>query len=168
MAAAAVIGSGVESGARSALLVWGGGLLIAGLVLVGAGAGAEGAPVALAGLLNTLYGIHTFGRLGPEDLGPDPGETGDPAARARAASMIWTGLLTALGGGVVAVDRVLGNYATGPWVVTTFGLVLLGLVRVGQGRRAREAAIRGAEAAPVRKKTRRVEKRRRLDKSPAP
>ena len=166
MAAAAVIGSGVESGARGALLVWGGGMLIVGLVLVGAGAGVEGAPLALAGLLNTIYGIHTFGRLGPEDLGPDPDAPGDPAARARATSMIWTGLLTALGGGAVAVDRALADAATGPWLVTTYGLVLLGLVRVEQGRRAR--ATGRVKAAPVRKKTRRVEKRRRLDKSPAP
>jgi hypothetical protein len=145
---------GVEQGPRSALLVWGGGMLVAGISLVGAGAGAEGAPVVLAGLLNTIYGIHTFGRLGPEDL--DPEGDGD---RDRARTALWTGVLTALAGGLVAVDHAMGTRGVGWWIVTTYGLVVLGLLRADQGRRALTA-----ERSPKR----RVEKRRRLDKSPAP
>jgi hypothetical protein len=155
----------IEEGPRSALLVWGGGMLIAGLSLVGAGAGAEGAPLALAGLLNTIYGIHTFGRLGPEDLGAPGESSGESSASARATSMIWTGVLTALAGGILAVDHALGKGGVGPWVVTTYGLVLLGLARVRQGRRALAG---GAKPDNARRAKARVEKRRRLDKSPAP
>ena len=51
--------------ARGALAI-GGILLLLGLALVGIGPSDVGAAVALAALLITVYGIHTFGRLGPE------------------------------------------------------------------------------------------------------
>ena len=41
--------------------------MIVGLGLVGTGFGPAGVVPALAGLLLLVYGIHTFGRLGPED-----------------------------------------------------------------------------------------------------
>jgi hypothetical protein len=56
----------IEQTPRRALL-WGAGLLVLGLAAVGVGQADEGAPLALAGLLITIYGIHRFGRLGPED-----------------------------------------------------------------------------------------------------
>lgn len=49
-------------------LAAGGALLLAGLLLVGIGPSDLGTAVTLAGLLATIFGIHTFGRLGPEGL----------------------------------------------------------------------------------------------------
>lgn len=54
--------------ARGALAV-GGSLLLLGLSLVGIGPSDVGVTVTLTALLVMIFGIHTFGRLGP-DLGP--------------------------------------------------------------------------------------------------
>src|SRR5262249_27503649 len=43
-------------------------LLMMGLALVGTSASLAGEIVTLAGLLSMIFGIHTFGRLGPEVL----------------------------------------------------------------------------------------------------
>jgi len=44
----------------------GGLLLLAGLAMVGIGPSDAGTAVALAGFASLIYGIHTFGRLGPD------------------------------------------------------------------------------------------------------
>jgi hypothetical protein len=45
----------------------GGGLLLLGLALVGLGPSDAGMVVTLLALLMMIYGIHTFGRLGPDE-----------------------------------------------------------------------------------------------------
>jgi hypothetical protein len=45
----------------------GGVLLLLGLAMVGVGEASTGGVVTLAGLVIVIYGIHTFGRLGPDD-----------------------------------------------------------------------------------------------------
>ena len=143
----------VEQGPRSALLLWGGGLLILGIGLVGVGEASVGAAPLLAGLFNIVYGIHTYGRLGPED---DDSRDAEGTARAAATSMGWTGGLTALAAALVAVDHYLTPGAQGAAdIVATYGLVALGVSRLLRaGRRPKMKA--------------KVEKRRRMDKSPAP
>lgn len=154
--------------AREALVGWGAGLLLLGLGFVGAGAGPEGAPIALAGLLNTIYGIHTFGRLGPDDEEADAERVAD-AKRSTAA---WTGGLTALAGVLVAIDhhygmsRVFGT-PSDLWQVTAYGLAAIGAVRVARALR-KKSEPESAGAPPARPKRARVEKRRRMDKSRAP
>ncbi len=54
-------------------LAAGGLLLLAGLGLVGIGPSDAGMAVALAGFVAMIYGVHTFGRLGPDD-GPSSPE----------------------------------------------------------------------------------------------
>jgi hypothetical protein len=146
----------IEIGPRSALLLWGGVPLLIGLALVGAGAEDEGAAIALAGLLNTIYGIHTFGRLGPDDA-----EEGAASGRREAAeNAVWTGALTVVAGLAVAVDgHLVRHLAPGGWAVTAYGALIVGALRVRQGLAGRRAAARA---------TARVEKRRRLDKSATP
>ena len=165
-------GPAIERGAREALLLWGGGMLTAGLSLVGVGAGAEGASLALAGLFNVIYGIHTFGRLGP--VGVPEEEDDDAAARATRSSMAWTGGLTALAGVLVALDHHVGwvsghptfRSEVGTWAVTAYGLVTLGLSRVARARQPQGAPGRAKPRVPPGKG--KVEKRRRMDKSPPP
>lgn len=71
------------------VLAAGGSLLVLGLAIVGVGGAADGGPIALAGLLATIYGIHRFGRLGPDDDASH--ETA--AARLR-TDAVWFGVLT--------------------------------------------------------------------------
>jgi hypothetical protein len=71
-----------ERAPRQALQL-GGGLLIVGLAIVGTGLGGMGAVIALVGLAAIIYGIHTFGRLGGEDLTPT-----SPEAVARSSSAV--------------------------------------------------------------------------------
>ncbi len=47
-------------------LRWGAGLLLLGLALVGAGPSDVGAGLTVVGLAVLIYGIHGFGRLGPD------------------------------------------------------------------------------------------------------
>lgn len=54
-----------ERAARRALGM-GGGLAALGLALVGTGPSEAGTIICVGGLLVLIYGIHTFGRLGPE------------------------------------------------------------------------------------------------------
>jgi hypothetical protein len=42
-------------------------LLLVGLAMVGVDSSSEGAVVTLIGLLILIYGIHSFGRLGPDE-----------------------------------------------------------------------------------------------------
>jgi hypothetical protein len=84
-------GEAMEQSTRRALR-WGGGLLVLGLGAVGVGAPAQGGPVALAGLLATIYAIHRFGRLGPDD-----GAALDPTGYA-ATDVMWLGGLALVAG----------------------------------------------------------------------
>jgi hypothetical protein len=153
----------VEQGPRSALLLWGGGLLVLGISLVGVGAAAVGAAPLLAGLFNIVYGIHTYGRLGAEEETPD----GEDAARAARSSMAWTGGLTALAGVLVAADHFESTTAQGAAdIVATYGLVALGLSRLFRAQSPGGLRPRGPVRRP--KVKAKVEKRRRMDKSPAP
>ena len=54
-----------ERAARRALAA-GGTLAVIGLALVGTGPSEAGMAISLAGLIALIYGIHTYGRLGPE------------------------------------------------------------------------------------------------------
>lgn len=56
-------------------LVSGSALLLVGLAMVGVDSSDVGAGVTLIGLLILLYGIHSFGRLGPDEPPiPDPAD----------------------------------------------------------------------------------------------
>jgi hypothetical protein len=141
----------LEEGPRNTLLFWGAGVLLLGLALVGVGGGPEGAPLALAGLFNVIYGIHTFGRLGPDD-----GE-GNPAL-VKAQTVAWTGGLTALAGALVLIDHQFGwsgaAKAGSTWALFACAVLGVGALRLARGMRALREA--------------RVEKRPRMDKSRAP
>jgi hypothetical protein len=54
------------------VLVAGGAALVVGVALVGLGPSNVGAALTLGALVTMLYGIHTFGRLGPVGEEPTP------------------------------------------------------------------------------------------------
>jgi hypothetical protein len=63
-----------DEGRRARAALAGGSLaLLFGLAIVGVGPSDVGMAITLAALLATIYGIHTFGRLGPPS--PDPSLT---------------------------------------------------------------------------------------------
>src|SRR5690348_8584547 len=93
--------SPVEQAPRRALL-WGGGVLVAGLAAVGVGQPDEGAVLALCGLVVIIYGIHRFGRLGPDD--PRAREDGDP--QGDAVDTLWKAGLVL----IVGLAITLGSY----------------------------------------------------------
>jgi hypothetical protein len=158
MAAAASARPAPEMGPRAALLVWGGAPLVVGLALVGVGAEEEGAALALAGLFNVIYGIHTFGRLGPDDAEDEAGAA--DAARAAASSAVWTGALTLAAGLVVVIDGYfVRRLPLGSWAAVPLAVTAVGLLRLQQGAAARRAAQRAAA---------KVEKKRRLGHRRAP
>ncbi len=86
-----------EALARRTLAI-GAGTLIAGLALVGIGYDGAGVVPALGGLLVLVYGIHTFGRLGPVEDAPAEEEPREAVERDAWAG-IWLGGLIA-GAGV--------------------------------------------------------------------
>jgi hypothetical protein len=67
--AASAGGSTIAARERTARRAIGGGaaLLVAGLAMVGVGPSEPGMVLTLVALLALTYGIHTFGRLGPEE-----------------------------------------------------------------------------------------------------
>jgi hypothetical protein len=141
-------------GPRGALVA-GSGLLILGLGMVGVGASSEGAVVALAGLLGTIYGIHSFGRLGPEEGGAErTSARRDPspeALRAQGRTSMWTGGLLALAGfavtfGASREDKAIVAYGA---ILAGIGRLISGLAAVGRADRADRALPRAARPAPA-------------------
>jgi hypothetical protein len=147
-----------EDRAPRETLAWGAAILVLGIALVGVGVDKAGAAPVLAGLLLTIFGIHTYGRLGPE---------GDAAeARGLGSTNVWRGGLVAVAGAAV----VAGAAPEGIAAVTAYGAILAGGLVLAQGWRSRaaEKEVASRAAKPGRKKRTKVEKRRRLDKSPPP
>jgi hypothetical protein len=142
--------------------------LAAGLALVGTGAEKEGAVPVLAGLLVTIFGIHTYGRLGPADTADEDGR------RAAAMTQAWRG-------GLVAVAGAAGVVGTSPDGIATViayaalvggGLVMLrGASAVGRaGPAVAEGGDDDERPEPPRRPARasKVENRRRMGKSAPP
>jgi len=135
---AAIEGSDAIEQSTRRTLARGGGLLVLGLAVVGVGAPAEGGPIALAGLLGTIYAIHRFGRLGPDDALPEV-----PAASYTSHAAIdamWLGGLALLAG----VSFVAGG-SDGPGA---YAALIGGGVAFAWGFRARGEAAKGP-AAPA-------------------
>jgi hypothetical protein len=148
----------VEQNARSALL--GGACVLAlGLGLVGVGATTLGALPVMVGLGLTILAIHLYGRLGPDDAGSAMDAESDLDERREVArSRILRGGLTL----IVSVAVAFGTYAAtdaGERVLVMAAPVLWGVAEVVGGRN-----MLAARKRPKAK----VEKRRRMDKSPAP
>jgi hypothetical protein len=112
-------------------LVRGAGALILGLAIVGTGHPAEGGPVALAGLLLTIYGIHRFGRLGPDDLEPESPEL------AAATDATFGGLAALVAGGAFVAGS---KGSTAAYLVMGVGAIALGWGQRERGRVAAKAA----------------------------
>jgi len=155
--------SPAERSARTTLL-WGAVVLASGIALVGVGSEDVGAVPVLAGLFLTILGIHTYGRLGPED-GAEPEGGVDPEAR----GALLQGGLTALAGVAVLLSTYYGAKADSGTYAVAAGAVLAGAARTWMGVHALGEAARRAQAAKrSRRPQAKVEKRRRMDKSPAP
>lgn len=146
----------VEQAPRRALL-WGAGLLVLGLAAVGVGQPDEGAVLSLCGLLVTIYGIHRFGRLGPDD--PDAGE--DRPGETAPVDTMWKGGLVLLVGLTITGGGYFEAGSTGG-----SGRFLLAYVAVLGGAVA--LASGWLDLQKVRRVQAKVEKRRRLRKSRAP
>jgi hypothetical protein len=162
--APALPGEPLEKHARNALLS-GAVLLVLGIAAVGVGYPTEGALPVVVGLALTVFAIHSYGRLGPEDL---PSEEEDGATRALASTRIARGALAIAVAGAVTWgtyaahdggERLLLFAVAGAW----------GISQVIQGRKLNQEGRRPPppRAAAPRAKAK-VEKRRRLDKSPPP
>src|SRR5579871_5059981 len=104
-AAGPVTISPAEQGARTSIS-WGAGVLVLGLALVGVGGEQVGAVAVLAGLLLTIYSIHTYGRLGPDEGDAPAGRSASPDTREAAWRNVWRGGLVALAGVVVAAGTI--------------------------------------------------------------
>ena len=125
-------------------LGWGGGMLILGLGAVGVGASGEGAVLALAGLFLTIFGIHSFGRLGPEDLHAPEGDWQAVVSRAEAVNALWTGGgVLVMGLAVTLGTHVLGG--TGRFILA-YGAILGGLGQMVRGYRQLQSAARPARS----------------------
>jgi hypothetical protein len=146
-----------ERSARNTLL-FGGLILALGLGLVGVGADGVGAVPVLAGLLVTVFAIHNYGRLGPvEEAEP----AGSPVAGqvAAATDRIWQGGLLFVAGLAMTISATLDARASGSASVLAYGAILGGGAWALSGR----FALRDAKRIKAK-----VEKRRRMDKSPPP
>jgi hypothetical protein len=87
-----------EKGPRRILMA-GATLLIAGLALVGTRWAGPGSAVTLVGLAVTIYAIHAFGRLGPEE----PAGSGAEVERAAAKQRLVSGILIVIVALTVAI-----------------------------------------------------------------
>ena len=121
---------GVDARQRRAL-AWGAAILILGLAIVGTGRPAEGGPIALAGLLLTIYGIHRFGRLGPDDIEPES------PAQAAATDATFGGLAALIAGGSFVAGS---TSSTAAYLVMGAGAIALGWGQRERGRVAENAA----------------------------
>jgi hypothetical protein len=153
--------SRTEQNARKALLS-SAILLVVGLALVGVGEKSLGAFPVIVGLFLAIFAIHIYGRLGPEEAVERAAVEGaaDPdELRTVAKSWIWQGGLAILAGVLVTAGSYSAAEASGGWYVVASGPVLWGTRQI----------FRGWTAIPRAKKTKaKVEKRRRMDKSPPP
>lgn len=141
--------------------------LALGIALVGVGADHEGAVLVLAGMALTIFGLHSFGRLGPlrpldaDDAEPD-GVLGDRPQN------VGRGVVLAAAGGAVLV----GGAPSDLGQVLACVAILAGGALLWRGARGRRASAGGpgddgttrGGAAPKR----RIEKKRRMEKSAAP
>jgi hypothetical protein len=155
-------GSDVENNARSALL--GSALvLVVGLLMVGVGRPTEGALAVVVGLGLTILSIHFYGRLGPDEAASE-----DRAAVLRdlGRARIWRGGLVIAVGAAATWGAPAGVDGTERTLLLAVAVVW-GLVQIHRGRRMLAADASAPPAAPRRRKPK-VEKRRRMDKSPAP
>jgi hypothetical protein len=121
-------------------LQWGGGLLVVGLAAVGVGAADEGSALALGGLLLTIYGIHRYGRLGPDE--PEP-EAKAALDRAAAINAMWAGGLVVIAGLAVTLGSYLftpGASGSSTRFLLAYGAILGGGARLFTGYTAWAAA----------------------------
>jgi hypothetical protein len=165
-----------ESARRT--LGWGAGALILGLAVVGIGSDDLGVLPVLAGLLILVYGIHKYGRLGPEEERAAAVAEGAPAKAPpsvppspdleAAQSTVWTGIwmggLVAVAGLAVALGSAGGS---GVKVVLAYGAILGGGIRAFRGLSSLPR-VSPAPASVEHGVENRVEKRRRLNKSAPP
>jgi hypothetical protein len=153
-----IIGTEVPARAPRRALMAGGGLLVLGLAMVGVGSAEEGSAVALGGLLLTIYGIHSFGRLGPDEDAPavDPRDPPAEIRRAEAHAAMWSGALVAVAGLAVR----LGTPPSEGVILAAWAAMIVGAVRFLGGftalrkaaeppkPRAKRAVSKGPQAAP--------------------
>jgi hypothetical protein len=127
----------MERSTRRALGL-GGVLLVVGLAAVGAGAPSEGGPLALAGLLATIYGIHRFGRLGPDEI-----DAGSSADRYAATDAMWVGALAIIAGLSFVIGGGGGNGA--------YAVLFAGAIAFAWGSRANRgvSTAKPAQAEPA-------------------
>ncbi len=164
----------VEDSARSTLLA-SAVFLILGIAAVGIGFPTEGALVVVVGLALTILSIHLYGRLGPDegDVGGEGEESGEEAAdldarRTVARARMWRG-------GVAVVASAAATAGTYTAAESSERILLLavptlwGLSQLRTGWRSLQE--KPAPAPEGRREGRgrpRVEKRRRVRKSPPP
>lgn len=136
----------IEAGPRRALM-WGGGLLVAGLGLVGVGQPDEGSVIAVAGAAITVYGIHRFGRLGPIDQALEAREEASgAAARGATSDALWMGgLAVAAGVAVLASGYFFAREPSGSRVLLAAATILAGGFRVLMSHADRQRAERLAQ-----------------------
>jgi hypothetical protein len=116
-------------------LVSGAGLLILGLATVGTGASEAGAVIALIGALLTIWSIHRFGRLGPDDVE----EADVDRAHAAAERKIANGAITLLVGATVAAATYTGTSVEKSYEVPGLAMVI-GAALLVSGASARRSA----------------------------
>jgi hypothetical protein len=143
-------------------LAWGAGVLLMGIAAVGVGYADTGAGLVLIGLLLMILGIHVYGRLGAE--GSEHTSEGEStAAKALAArtfgwASLWRGGLV-FGAGLVVTFGSAASAEPGGRAVIAYGAMLVGAWHLYLGGRSLREAKRLAA---------KVEKRRRISKSPRP
>lgn len=123
-----------EAGPRRALTV-GAALLTIGLAIVGTGEAHEGGPIAAGGLLTIIYGIHRFGRLGPDDTTPEDGP------HQSAIDSMFIGIALTAAGLAFSIGAATGTVR---YLLLGAGAIVTGIGH----RRSRERAPR-PKAAPV-------------------